>query len=66
MSGAGGWLGACGMSSSTVTCDISGNSCSRMRFTTFGDSEAAGLKGSGAVTAGCSGSEPAAGLSKDG
>ena len=42
------------------------NSSSRMHFTTFGDSEAAGLKGPGAVTAGCDGSEPAAGVSKDG
>jgi len=50
------------MSSSTVTSDISTNSSSRMRFTTFGDSEAAGLKGPGA---GRGGSKPAAGVSKD-
>ena len=53
------------MSSYTVTSDISTNSSSRMCFTTFGDSEAAGLKRPIAVTIGCNGSELAAGVTKD-
>ena len=46
--------------------DISANSSSRMRFTTLGSREAAGLKGPGAVIAGCGGSGPTAGVSRDG
>ena len=41
--GAGGRLGACEKSSSIVSSDISTNSRSRMRLTTFRDKEAAGL-----------------------
>lgn len=37
-----------------------------MRFTTFGDSDAAGLKSPGVVTAGRGGSEPTVGVNKDG
>lgn len=66
LAGAGGQLDTCGMLSSTVTSGISTNSSSRMHFTTFGDSEAAELKGPGTVTAGHGGSEPAVGVSKDG
>ena len=53
------------MSSSTVISDISTNSSSRMRFTTLGDREAAGLKGPGAVIAGRGGSRPTVGVSRD-
>ena len=49
--GAGGRPGALEVSSSIDTSDISTNSKSRIRFTTFGGSVAAGLKGPGWVTA---------------
>ena len=53
------------MSSSTVISDISTNSNSRMRFTTLGDREAAGLRGPVAVIAGHGDSRPTAGVSRD-